>query len=92
MSTSNSPVAVIRQQAEKMADMLRAAERGEPVPPPIEQTIREARGRPSITIGIVMDDKVVRIEIPWEKIKNTGRHALTEYIVRLMRGQQDTMH
>ena len=36
-------------------------------------------------IGIVMNDKVVTIEMPWATIRITSEAGLSEYVVRQMR-------
>lgn len=90
MSTSRTPVAKLRAQAFVIASTLRKAARGEPLGDGDPGgRIAGARGKPSFKMGIAMDDKVITLEITWAKILDTTEAALTEYIVKLMRGQKE---
>lgn len=88
MTTSQSPLRVLKAQADKIANAIKMAERGEPVEPAFAAKLAEARGRTSFKIGIVMDDKLVTIEIPWPTIRETTEVSLGAYILRLMRGER----
>lgn len=70
MTTKLSPPEYLRKQAREIA-----------------YTIKGIRGPytlPGTEIGIVMDDKLVKISITWEKINATSHAALAEYIFHLM--------
>lgn len=84
MTTKDSPRRLIKMQADKIAGMLKAAERGDPLDARFAEKIAEARARRVFKVAIVMDDKVLSIAIPWETVKNTSEAALSEFIVREM--------
>lgn len=86
MTTSQSPLRVLKAQADKVAATLKAAERGEPIDIRFAEKIAAARGRESFKFGIVMDDKVITIDMPWELINNTSEVGIAEYILKQMRG------
>lgn len=79
MTTKHSPLAALKAQADQIATLLKAAERGDNIP-----SMAQARSQPSFTFGVVMDDKVLRIEMTWEKVRDTEWVALSEYIVLQM--------
>lgn len=85
MTTKNSPIRQLKAQADKIAAVLKAAERGEQVEAMFAAKIAEARQKPTFKAGIVMDDKVITLEMPWTLISETSEAALSEYIVRQMR-------
>jgi hypothetical protein len=92
VTTKHSPLRVLKTQAEKCASMLKAAERGEPIDVRFAAQIAAARGREKFKFAIVMDDKVITIEMPWATIRITGEVGLSEYILKLMREQRDVVH
>ncbi len=89
MTTRHSPLRVLKAQADKIAQTLKAAERGEAIDLRLAEKIADARAKESFKIGIVMDDKVITIDLPWENIKSTSEAGLSEYVVRLMREARD---
>jgi hypothetical protein len=89
MTTKHSPLRVLKAQADKCAAMLKAFERGEPVEPRFAAQIAAARGRETFKFGIVMDDKIITVDMPWATIDSTGEVGLSEYILKLMREQRD---
>lgn len=91
MTTKNSPIHQLRKQARQIAGILAKAERGEKVEALFAEKLEEARNKPGVKVGVVMDDKVVIIEMAWERIRNTTQHAMEEYIVGLMREQENTV-
>lgn len=92
MTTKHSPLRVLKAQADKIAETIMKAERGEPVyDMRFAAKIAEARMQESLKVGIVMDDKVITIELPWETIRSSGEVGLSEYIVRQMREMRDTV-
>lgn len=72
--------------------MLKAAERGEKIDVRFAAKISEARGRDSFKFGIVMDDKVITVDMPWETIRATGEAGLSEYIIKQMKNSRITAH
>jgi hypothetical protein len=69
--------------------MIMAAERGEPVSFDFAQKIAAARKTDVFIVGIVMDDKTIRIELPWSLIRSTGEVGLSAYILKQMREIRD---
>lgn len=91
MTTKNSPLAALQSQANYIANMLKRAERGEKIDTRFAEKIEAARKTPVFKVGIVMDDKVITIEIAWQIIKDTEESALSEYILKQMRESGDTV-
>lgn len=88
MTTSQSPLRVLKAQASTIAARLKAAERGEIT----DARIMAALSKPVFKVGVVMDDKVIKFDLPWETIRSMGEVALAEYILKHMRGLRETMH
>lgn len=85
MTTKHSSHRELMAQASNIAQMLKAAERGEPIDVRFAQKIAEARNRSSIVFAIAMDDKVIKVDMPWVKIKETTEVGLTDWIFDQMR-------
>lgn len=90
MTTSKSPLRQLKGQADDIARRLKALERGEGaiVSDPAGR-IEAAQGRETITFGIVMDDKLIKIEIAWATIRAHSEAGLAEFVLKHMRGQRD---
>lgn len=71
MTTAESPEHLLRAQADRIADRLRSMM---PQPP-----------KGSIKPGIVMDDKLITIEIEWQAVANLTRDQLSDFILAYMR-------
>lgn len=91
MTSKNSPLSELKRQANEMARIISAAERGEVVDAKFAEKIKEARDKPSFKVGIFMDDKVITIEILWSVVKSSGEVGLAEYILNLMRETRNTI-
>lgn len=89
MTTSQSPLRVLKAQADAIAKSLKAAERGEVTDPRMAQSIAQARARGFIKFGVAMDDKFISIELPWSVAAETSETALAEMILKHMRGQRE---
>lgn len=89
MTTKHSPLSALKAQADKIAALLKKAERGEKIDLRFGEKIAEARKRGVFKVGIVMDDKTITIEMPWATIGSTEEAGLAEYILRLMREAGD---
>lgn len=85
MTTKHSPLRALKAQADKIAATIKAAERGEKIDTRFAEKIEAARGKESFEVGIVMDDKVITIEMPWTTIRSTNEVGLAEYILGQMR-------
>lgn len=92
MTTKDSPLSAIKVQADKIAVILKAAERGEKFDMRFAQKIADARARGTFKFAIVMDDKVVSVEMPWSIIRDTDEAGISEYIVNQMRETNDAIH
>ena len=93
MTTSHSPLRVLKAQADKIAKTIKAAERGDQVDARFAEKIATARrDNVGIKVGVVMDDKTIVLELPWETIRTTSEVGLAEYVLKLMRDARDQVH
>lgn len=92
MTTKHSPLSALKAQADKIAATLKAAERGEKIDVRFAEKIAAARDKESFKVGIVMDDQVIIIEMPWATIRSTSEVGLAEYILKQMRGATDAVN
>lgn len=92
MTTKNSPLAALTAQANNIAATLKAAERGDKIDARFAEKIDAARAKESFKVGIVMDDKVITIEMPWATIRSASEAGLAEYIVGQMREARDAIN
>lgn len=86
MITSQSPRSAIKAQSDMIAKLLKAVERGERPIEDIGGKIAASLASGKVKAGIVMDDKLVTLEMPWIMIKATSEVGLSEMIGRYMRG------
>lgn len=84
MSTKNSAVRVLRAQADKIAATIKAAERGDKIDVRFAEKIAAARNAASLSVGVVMDDKILKLDLPWTVIRETTEKALAEYVLKQM--------
>ena len=92
MTTSRSPLSALKSQADKIAATLKAFERGEKIDVRFAEKIEAARGKESFKVGIIMDDKVITIDMPWATMRGTSEVGLAEYILKQMRGARDVVN
>lgn len=92
MTTKHSPLSALKAQADKIAATLKAAERGDKIDARFAEKIAEARTKASFKTGIVMDDKVIIVEMPWTTIRETTEAGLAEYILGQMREARDAVN
>lgn len=93
MTTKDSPVAALTGQARKIAATLKAAERGQKIDPRFDERFAAARRtKESFRVGIVMDDKIITVEMPWVAIQGMTEVGLATYIVGLMREARDALN
>jgi hypothetical protein len=88
MTTAHSPLSALRSQADRMAAVLKAASRGARIAHDPGGKLAAALQRESITFGVVMDDKVLKIEMPWELIRECTEAGIAEYIIKQMQRPQ----
>lgn len=79
MSTSNSPIEKLRTEARRMAVVMK--DRNHP-------KVQQARKKDKFKTGIVMDDKIITLELSWIYIDGISEDDLVDYIVRLMKGEK----
>ena len=92
MTTAQSPLRILKAQADNIAKIVKAVERGEN---PMEDRggkIAAARNRDSVKFGVVMDDKVLTIDMMWATIRDTSEVGIAEYILKQMREARDVTH
>lgn len=90
MTTKNSPLKILKAQADNMASLIKAAERGEKIDVRFAEKISAARDKESFKFGIVMDDKAITIDMPWDMVRTTSEAGLSEYIVKQMQEARDS--
>lgn len=92
MTTKHSPLSALKAQADKIAATLKAAERGEKIEIQFAEKIKAARTKESFKTGIIMDDKIIIIELPWATIRDTSEVGISEYILAQMREARESAH
>lgn len=89
MTTKHSPLSQLTAQAKRIAASLKAAERGDKIDVRFAEKIAEARTKPALKVGVVMDDKIITIDMPWETLRSTTEAGLCSWIVDQMRERRD---
>lgn len=92
MTTSQSPLRVLKAQADKIATTVKAIERGEEVVGDHLGKIVESKARGIFKFAVVMDDKIVTLEMAWATIAASSEVGLSEYVLKLMRGTREATH
>ncbi len=85
MTTSASPLAKLKAQADQIATRLKGMVSADPATLP--DKVRAALDKPAIKFGIVMDDKIITVEMPWATIRETDEAGISAWIVEHMRGK-----
>ena len=93
MSTARSPYRKLKAEADRIAAQLKAIERSDAlgVPDPAGK-VAAARQRGAINCAVVMDDKILKIEMPWSMIKDSSEAGISEFILKHMREARDAVH
>lgn len=89
MSTKHSPLRKLTAEANRIASILKAAERGDKIDIRFATKIAEARKQEGFKAGIVMDDKVIILTLPWSIVREHTEAELSQYIVDQMREAHD---
>lgn len=89
MTTLLSPLRALKAQADRIARNLKEIESGKRIAPDPAGKLAEARKHDEMIFGIVMDDKIVKITIPWKTIREFGEVALSEFVLKQMKGTRD---
>ena len=92
MSTARSPLRKLRAEADNIAARLKALDRGDIGVPDPAGKVAAARERESITFGVVMDDKILKIKMSWATIREMSEAGISEYILKHMRGAREPVH
>ncbi|MBR1066882.1 hypothetical protein [Bradyrhizobium liaoningense] len=92
MTTSQSPLRVLKAQANNMARIMKAIERGEKVTEDVGGKLAASLAVGVAKVAIAMDDKVIILDIAWSTVKTSSEVALGEYVLGLMRGSRETKH
>lgn len=92
MTTKYSSLRELKAQADYIAKVLKASERGEVVFVKFAEKIAAARSKECFKVSIIMDDKVIVLEIPWTTISSTEEAALSVYIMEKMRETRNVLH
>ena len=92
MSHSRSSEQQIRTQAERIAQHLKDVTSGKTTVADPQGRIAKARETGIFTFAIAMDDKILKLSMPFEKIQLLNKELLTQHIFDLMRGHNDTAH
>lgn len=86
MTTKHSPLRQLKAQADSIAQKIKAAERG-------ELTLKDgAEKKDAIKFGVVMDDKILTIEMPRDLIRTSSEAGISEYILKQMRETREETH
>lgn len=80
MTTAKSPPHELRAQAHKIAESLKLAAAGEKIANDPLGKIEASKARGYVDFAIVMDDKILKIEIPWATIRDLTQPLLCDYI------------
>jgi len=89
MTTKHSPLSELKRQADMIARITKAAERGEVLDVKWADRIAEARKKEAFVAAVVMDDKILKITLPWTVIRETSEVALSAYIMGRMREERN---
>ncbi|MCK1577834.1 hypothetical protein [Bradyrhizobium sp. 174] len=92
MTTSQSPLRVLKAQASNIAHLLKVVERGDNVTEDAGGKIAASLAKGVAKVAIAMDEKVIILDIAWSTVKTSSEVALAEYVLKLMRGSRETSH
>ena len=92
MTASRSPLRKLKAQADEIAARLKAMERGDVGTPDPTGKLTAARAKEVIQFAVVMDDKILSIEMSWETIRSLSEAGISEYILKHMRESRETVH
>lgn len=93
MTTKNSPIKKLQTQADEIArivkELVSKKENGDFIhDAKTRAKLDEAKLRGSFKTGVVMDDKVLTIEIPWETVLSSSVKALSALVLVQMREEK----
>jgi len=80
MSNSNSPFEKLHAEANKMAKHMKAMYRRE--------IVVAGRDKPEITIGIMQDDKFIKMTVAWECIGKSTEKQIRDFVLQYTQGEK----
>lgn len=89
MTTSHSPLRALKAVSDNIAKLLKQVERGENPAADVGGKIAAARKTDRVKFGVVMDDKVLIVEMTWAKVREMSEVSTSEWILKYMREQRD---
>ena len=89
MTTAKSPLPVLRAQADRMARILKAVERGDQVPEDKSGKLAASRKSDHVKFAIAMDDKLLSVQMNWDVIATTSEAGISEFILDRMRESRE---
>lgn len=92
MSTSHSPLKKLKTEAARIAKQLKMLAAGKSTANDPAGKIKAALARETVNFGIVMDDKVLTVEMPWSQIRETSEAGIAEWILDYMRDARAQSH
>ena len=81
MTTRHTPLHILRNQADRIATTLKNVEAGHAIDLKLNALRIE---KDTFEVGIAMDDKIIKLHIPWTTIKEASHTALSDYILEQM--------
>lgn len=89
MVSKNSPFAELKVRADRIASQLKALERGDTkgIHDP-RNALAKAKAAGHIVFAVVMDDKVIKVKMPWEVIRDTDEAGISQWILDYMQGTE----
>ena len=84
MTTAHSPLSALKTQANKIAAMMKQAERGS-LADPTGKVAAARANKDGFKTAVIMDDKILTIEMPWATIRETSETGIAEYVLKHMR-------
>lgn len=91
MTTAHSPLRALKAQADRIAKLVKAISRGENPTEDRGGKLAAARNRNSVKFAVVMDDKVLTIDMTWVTIRETSEVGIAEFILNHMREARDVV-
>lgn len=88
MTTSLSPLSRLKAQADNIARIVKAIERGEDVIEDRGGKIAASRALGRTKFAIVMDDKIISVEMSWATIAESSETEISSMILGEMRGSR----
>lgn len=79
MTTKDSPIEKLREQASRIVALVKSG----------MGPFAKKKGDTNFTIGIVMDDKILRVIFNWDDLQKMSSEALTEMLIKYMQEQKD---